>query len=282
MYNSSKRDIKGFVGEYLRLGLETNILDRDNIDTLYSRISGTKIKVDNSITGDAVVKFENDGYTIYINEEKCKNKGEYFIDEVIFHELSHLVNEVHRDLFEYKYSRIKDFEKQKSYIADGNDLVRYPTWGMILIDESIAQYTAQLLVNRKYGGNIYPEYFYETPLTDPKVYLKTIFADYPEAHKFADKFARTIYSGDSALFKLCKDSYRDTFIENMFIKYNFRENGMNDLYEILGYMGNILIADYASKGHFSFKGSEINKDKKMVLQSMSKALFKTDTIIEEN
>ena len=70
---------------------------------------------------------------------------------------------------------------------------------------------------------------------------------------------------------LAKLSMKPEGIDTIFSKYSESKDGAKKLYEILGYMGNVAIADYASKGHFVLPNSEINREKSNVLKSMQRA-----------
>lgn len=270
------------IREYFELGVKTGLFDINQIDDLYERVKDVEIKENNLLTGDAQAVVQNGKNVILINSERCRNKSDYFMDEVIFHELTHFINEIHRDIYINRTKKVLKFKNTYSYIASNNQLLKYPEWGAILLDESIAQKTAQIMVEEKYNRKIYKTEGYRTKLTEPQVVLMTDFADYPEYCKFATKFAQTVYGGENALNELCKSSFKGDCLDEIFEAYKCKKDGIKDLYEILGYMGNIAIADYASKGHFVVPNSEENRNKQNVLRSMATVNMKLDDLIKRN
>ena len=58
-------------------------------------------------------------------------------------------------------------------------------------------------------------------------------------------------------------------------------NGAENLYKILGYIGNIAIADYASKGHFILKNTENLRKKENVVKSYHCANDIIDSILSK-
>lgn len=279
--NIIKRKTRGVIAEYLILGREIGMFSDETIDNIYGRLNCVQIVEDNTIPGDAKATFENGSPVIIINRERCEKTGkEYFMDEVLFHELSHIANEVFRDFYVYQNSRIMSFYNKYSEYSENNDLTKYPFWGMILVDETICQYTAQKMVERKYG-DVYTEKFVKTTLTEPEMVLSTELADYMEAYKFVDLFSKTVYKDENPIFRLCKDAFNDNLMDNINYRYKKRENGMKELYEILGYMGNIGLAYYSKYHNFNIENTEINKDKKMVLKSMHTIMNKTNEIIKK-
>ena len=260
--------------EYIILGIKTGFFNSEVAETIVRRIREIEVREDNTIKGDARTIVEDNKQIILLNKDKCFSKGEYYGDEVIFHELSHFSNDIHRDLYVYRRSEIRDFSTNNKQLSEGNDLIRYPEWGMFLLDEVISQITAEEMVKEKYGSKvegIYGEEFITSKLTEPPVALYTKITDYKDCYSLADDFSKTIYHGEDAINRMCIDAYNNSLLDRIFSKYNSRENGKKELYELLGYMGNALIKIYEEKYEFTFEGSEPNKDKKLILTSMRRA-----------
>lgn len=238
-------DLNQKIREYVELGYSSGLFDKVDLKHIYSQIKDTTIIEDNSITGDAKAITRGGQKTIIINRERLAKKGDYYLDEVIFHELSHFINEIHKDLYVNEDHKIMEFKNTYAGFAKDNQLIKFPEWGAILLDESISQMMAQTMVEQKYGKGIYPPTFVQTKLTEPKVTLATQFSDYPEYEKFATKFAKTIV-GEEGLLGFAKLSVKPDFVDRIISEYSNKKDGMKTLYEELGYMGNIAIADYFS------------------------------------
>ncbi|MBR4830504.1 MAG: hypothetical protein IKZ96_01900 [Bacilli bacterium] len=270
--------------EYILLGMRTGFFDHKVAENIVSRIREIEVIEDNTIRGDARTTMDGGRQIILLNKDKCSSKGEYYGDEVIFHELSHFSNDIHRDLYVYRKSDIKEFSSANKSLSEGNPLVRFPEWGMFLLDEVISQITAEAMVKAKYGSEvdgIYKEELFMTEYTEPPVLLSTKITDYRDCYSLANDFSRTIYHGDDTITKMCIDAYNNSLLDRVFSKFGSRENGTKELYELLGYMGNILIKIYEEKYGFSFKGSEPNKDKKLILTSMRRAKDIANSIASE-
>jgi hypothetical protein len=216
---------------------------------------------------------------IRINKNRCENQGKHFLDEVIFHELTHFTNEIHQDLYGDGPHKIMAFKNKYADFSKNNQLVKYPEWGAILLDEAISQKVAQAMCEKKYGKGIYQRRGVRTKLLDETFLLYSDFADYPEYEKTANKFSKTIV-GREGLMGLAKLSMKKDAVDTIFSKYSSKKDGAKNLYEILGYMGNIAIADYASKGHFTVPNSEENRTKQNVLKSMQRADWIMEDVIE--
>lgn len=267
--------------EYVELGTELQLFRGNTISSTECRLRGTDIRVDNTIPGDARTKIDESGKPIIlVNTDKCLAHAEkHYLDEVLFHEFSHINNEVQRDLYVYRAHRIMGFKEDfKRFATDL--LVRYPEWGFILLDEIIAQYTAQQMTELKHGKGTYKPFdFVMTDITKTKYALGTKTTDYPECHKFADRFAKTVYDDENPMFELCKDAYDHNLLDNIFNRYKNIPNGVEELYHLLGYMGNIMLAIYEKKYGFRYgEASDFNTKPENVEQSMILALKMSDRL----
>jgi len=278
---NSHINLNSKIREYMEIGSEIGLFENADMREIYSKIKDVEIVEDNTLTGDAMADMRDEKNIIRINKKRCESQGKHFLDEVIFHELTHFTNEIHQDLYGDRPHKIMTFKKQKSNFSKNNQLVRYPEWGAILLDEAISQKVAQAMCERKYGKGIYPKKGFQSKLLDDRFILYSDFADYPEYERSANEFSKTIV-GKDGLMGLAKLSMKKHAIDTIFSKYLRKKDGAKNLYEILGYMGNIAIADYACKGHFTLPNSEENRTKQNVLESMQRAKWLIDAVIEQS
>jgi hypothetical protein len=272
-------DLNNKIQEYMEIGKEIGLFENADLKEIYSKIKDVEIVEDNTLTGDAMAEMVDGKNIIRINKNRCENQGKHFLDEVIFHELTHFTNEIHQDLYGDGPHKIMAFKNKYADFSKNNQLVKYPEWGAILLDEAISQKVAQAMCEKKYGKGIYQRRGVRTKLLDETFLLYSDFADYPEYEKTANKFSKTIV-GREGLMGLAKLSMKKDAVDTIFSKYSSKKDGAKNLYEILGYMGNIAIADYASKGHFTVPNSEENRTKQNVLKSMQRADWIMEDVIE--
>ena len=274
-------DLDNKIREYMEIGNEIGLFENVDLKEIYSKIKDVKIIEDNTITGNAKAEMGDGKNIIRINKKRCEAQGKHFLDEVIFHELTHFTNEIHQDLYGDRPHKIMLFKRKYSDFSRNNQLINYPEWGAILLDEAISQKVAQAMCEKKYGKGIYRRRGVRTKLLDETVLLYSDFAVYPEYEKLANIFSKTIV-GREGLMKLAKLSMKKNAVDTILSKYSSMKDGAKKLYEILGYMGNIAIADYASKGHFTVPNSEENRTKQNVLKSMQRAKWIMKDVIEQN
>ena len=268
--NSQSIYLNDKIHEYIQLGMEIGLFKKDELKDIYSQLQNVEIVEDNTLSGDAQAIIADGKNIIKINRKRCEGQAPYFLDEVLFHELSHFTNGIHQDLYGDKQHKIMTFKNKYADFSKDNPLVKYPEWGAILLDEAISQRVAQTMVEKKYGKGIYSKKGFYSKLIGKEFALVSEFADYPEYETLANQFAKTIV-GKEGLMGLAKLSMKPEGIDTIFSKYSESKDGAKKLYEILGYMGNVAIADYASKGHFVLPNSEINREKSNVLKSMQRA-----------
>lgn len=252
--------------EYIELGIKLGLFDDSNLKEIKSKLNNITIIKDYSLTGDAKAIIENRKNIIKINPQRYVGKEYYFIDEVLFHEFTHFTNEIHNDIYSSQNSQIMTFKNKYSQISGNDELAQYPEWGAILLDEAIAQKVAQTMVEAKYGKKIYTLKPHQSKIFDQSLWFYSTFADYPEYEKIAENFSRSVV-GNSGLLGFSKLSMSKKCLDTIFSKYAKKSKGAEKLYKTLGYMGNIAIADYASKGHFTLRNSENLRRKENVLKS---------------
>ena len=259
-------DINSKVDEYIKIVIELGLFNKENINEIKARLSNISLIEDNSLTGDAEVVIEDGKKIIKINPRKFIEKKEYFLDEVFFHEFTHFANEIHNDLYNSPKSMIMTFKNKYSKFMYDNELAKYPEWGGILLDEAIAQKVAQTMVEKKYEKKIYTLTPHRSKIYDKSVWFYSTFADYPEYEKVAENFSKVVV-GNEGLLGLARLSMSPTCLDTIFFNYSKQKGGARKLYQTLGYIGNIAIADYASKGHFVLKDSKNLRKKENVLKS---------------
>ena len=217
------------INEYISLGLKTGLFNHDQESTIKSRLSKAEVRIVDKETLPKVstISNSNGGRVIIINSNLC---GEKEADEEIYKIFSHMVNDVNRDLFVYSHSKFVELKERFRSDYIDKPLLRYPEWGGILLDNAISEYSSKLMMNEKYGLE-------GKELEDYSKNNEYVIANY---------FSKTLFSGKKPLYKLCKTAYNDIAVDTIYSKYSERENGLNDLYEILSYMGNIAL--YYHKG----------------------------------
>ena len=234
------------IDEYIMLGLQIDLFDSNQVDTIKSRLSGVEVRVVDKETLPKVSTISNSNgeKIIIINSNLCSMKE---ADEEIFKIFSQIINDVHRDLYVYGQSEFVLLKKKFRSDYLDKPLLRYPEWGGILLDNAISEYSSKLMTNKKYD-------------LDGKE-----IEDYTKTNEYvlANYFSKSLFSGKNSFLKLCKSAYNDVAVDTIYSKYSERENGLNDLYEILGYMGNVAL--YYHKG--IVPESTLNRETSNVLLS---------------
>jgi hypothetical protein len=274
-----KLNLKDKIRDFIRMGRLLGLIDESNIDLISSRLVNISIEEDCTLPGDAQL-IQNDGSTtLKINPNKLTNKPYYFLDEVIFHELTHAVSEVNIAIADFRDHNTGKITAYKDYVEDmrrrynynnPNRLAKYPEWGFLLLDEAIAQQTAQAMVECKYSKKIYNKEAKTSIIYPDNVYFYTTFADYPEYEKPANYFSQLVVGNDGIL-GMSNLAFRDKLLDKIYKTVDY-----NELYDILGYMGNIAIAEYAARGKFTLPNSEELRNKDNVSKSLRYVIDKTD------
>lgn len=225
--------------------------------------------------------------TIEINVPGCLVKGSWFLYETVFHELAHYESDIHQELYlsrDQKATYIKKILLKKMGLSYGEPLIREnplldaPNWGFILLDEVVAQMTAEMMVTKKFGPGIYPgrriissnsdkRKERQELLTDPELELETEINAYPEYYAFAEKFSKTLHIDSMAEF--CSKAMHPGFVDWMISQYEQKEEGLFTLYQILSYMGMIAKKDYhLKKAVTTLPSNDPAMDPKNVYQAM--------------
>ena len=236
------KDLLEKKNEFVTLGSDLELFEREIAPSIEFRLADLEMVIDSSIEEDAIIDYENGGSPrITINVKRCnKHNEEYYLDKVIFHKLAHIVNEIQRELHVYKDKRIDRFKDLYSGYADGNETIKNPDRGFKILDEVISEYTSRAMVYRKYFMELDCRDIMEpTKYANPMNPVFDREENYNTYYLLANKFAQTIYRANDPMFRLCKDSFNHSLLENIFSHYQQRDNGYRELYEILGGMGNI-------------------------------------------
>lgn len=252
------------IQEYINYGIGLGFFNTDNIERVIERLENIQFEVDNTIPGDAQTIPFRDGsgrFIIKQNEKRMYAKGKepYFADEVLFHEFTHATNGLYESWFQSLDSwnmkrKIQEFmsnsEKEEFEVYSEKPEFRQAGYGWGLLDDFVAQYVAQKMVEEKYKDKeIYKIKGENYKASEPPIAYMTDMADYPVYTPFARKFIEALY-GKREIERFCIESFDQNAVNNIIQVYSKRKGGLENLYKMLGYMGNIDFAENARLGHF--------------------------------
>lgn len=243
------------IQEYIGLGLRAGLFNKNNLERIVSRLERVNFSVDNNNPGDAQTEPIRDrnnprisyGLNVKMNERRTLNSGRYYFkDEVLFHELTHCINGIYENFMENLSLWLdldKMFENNFSVKSDAIESMandpnyRQKSYSWLVLDEFVAQYVAQLLVEIKYNKKIYVNESKLIRQSNPSINVNNNFADYHEFYDIVINFIKPIYGND--LNKFIADSLDSTVINKIFSYYKNEPSGFVKLYSLLGEMGNI-------------------------------------------
>ena len=243
------------IQEYIGLGLRAGLFNKNNLERIVSRLERVNFSVDNNNPGDAQTESIRDrnnprisyGLNVKMNERRTLNSGRYYFkDEVLFHELTHCINGIYENFMENLslwFDLDKMFENIFSVKSDAIESMandpnyRQKSYSWLVLDEFVAQYVAQLLVETKYNKKIYVNESKLIRQSNPSINVNNNFADYHEFYDIVINFIKPIYGND--LNKFIADSLDSTVINKIFSYYKNEPSGFVKLYSLLGEMGNI-------------------------------------------
>lgn len=269
--------VKEKIGEYLCLMQECGyIRDRKTLHIIHNKLNSLKIELIKNAPGNANIT----GDTLYICWENivanANKHGQYYFDEVLFHEFSHFINSFHDAIYGENRFDIGDCIQNKmspftnyELLVEGDELLynQDPYLGVIMLDEFIAQYIAQNLVKAKFKkmnkeekkqyvfDNELTDYqtrLYETNICEPPTQVITSFATYPEFDMFARNF---LMEYDFIPYEFALKSLNPNFLKE-FIN-SLDSKSAEKLYVDLCYLGIIKERCYILKG---FKEETDQKD----------------------
>ena len=243
------------IQEYIGLGLRAELFNKNNLERIVSRLERVNFSVDNNNPGDAQTEPIRDrnnprisyGLNVKMNERRTLNSGRYYFkDEVLFHELTHCINGIYENFMENLslwFDLDKMFENNFSVKSDAIESMandpnyRQKSYSWLVLDEFVAQYVAQLLVEIKYNKKIYVNESKLIRQSNPSINVNNNFADYHEFYDIVINFIKPIYGNE--LNKFIADSLDSTVINKIFSYYKNEPSGFVKLYSLLGEMGNI-------------------------------------------
>lgn len=250
-----RNDLNKLKQEFLELGLELGLIDKQKKSDVEYRLSRIGIDTDDTIPSAyvALTRLDDDIYTICINSKDSIYADEMLIDELVFAEIAHIVNDIHQDLYVYSRSELQSFieEQRKKYgyptseenlttdlkPSEQGNLHSWPVQGPTLLEECICQYISNIMVGKKYDTELNGKNYAVTGPLIPRYFVCDENSDYSLKLRAADIFSKTLYSGEDSMKKMCKDSLSDYFLDKMFAKYKTREGGEQTLFEIFSFMG---------------------------------------------
>lgn len=263
-----ERYVKVKINEYINLLRECGfVTDTQILNEMYEKLNLLVVERIYNAPGDAVIT-GNILKICWENIEKnMKIKGEYYIDEVLYHEFSHFLNSFHNAIYGEDRFIVSDYIQNKmslfttiELLEQGDELLynQDPCFGVILLDEFVAQSISQKMVEKKFemldenskrryvfDENLreYKDRIFITDICEPPMRIKTSLADYPEFDVFAKKFIKK-YGYDKEEF--INNSLQEDFLRN-FINL-FTGDTVDELYIDLCYLGLIQQRVYLLKG----------------------------------
>ena len=149
------------INEYIRL-LEENgfITDKNLLNEIYNKLYSLERVILDRAPGNAKIE---DGkiFICYKNiENGMRNMGNFYLDEVLFHEFSHVINSFYSvirnnefhilNYFQSKMDNSQNVSFENEYNNPNSLLYQQePIFGFLCLNEFIAQYIAQTLVSYK-------------------------------------------------------------------------------------------------------------------------------------
>ena len=218
-------------------------------------------------SGDAHVGIDKLEYCYERIVENMILHGTYYLDEVLFHEFTHLLNSFHQSIRGPKSFMISEAIEKKMgcftniELLEKSDCLLYnqdPCLGVILLDEYIAQSVAQFMVKQKYDLlnesnkrkyskdelNEFKSRTFTTNICIPPLRIFTSLADYPEFDVCASWFIKKYHLGSTM------DFVRNSFDVNYLKKIieNLDSQTAEEMYVDLCYLGLIKERVYINRG----------------------------------
>ena len=278
--NNGSRDsyinlIQSLIDEYYSYAVKLGYIDFSNRDKFNKYINGVTIRLDNSIGGDAVVN----GNVITINPRRTfrtdidLSSSEKNATEIIFHELSHVMNSFHDDYLEGENGLFDIFSEKfhslgrtkfglditrNSDERDSYNLDKYPIYAIRLLDEAVAQNVCEDLMACKYNYDRNKRF-------ESKLFLginyRTNYNCYGIFQEIVERFSQTL-AGINSFRDLCKLSFKEDAPYKIISEHIEKPYSFVCLYRELCLMGLILYAQYVREGHC--KSSAIMPDVRFV------------------
>lgn len=243
------------MNEFLQYGKELGYFSQSNASRVKERLQRVKFIQDNEIAGDTHTGVSDGITTISVCTDRTFSKDDWFIDEVIFHELTHSISGLYENEFETYYSwfidkNIKKFmteqEKQEFEIYSKEKPFQYSAgYGVALLDDFVAQYMSQSMVEKKYEKDekykdgIYKRQPYKRNYCPDFIFYSS-FNDYPIYERYGRMFVEALY-GKEDIGRFCMEAMQSNIVDNIITAYQQRKGGIESLYKILSGLGTIFI-----------------------------------------
>jgi len=244
-----------YIREYVQYGIQLGYFNNNNeIQDCIERIRKYKVIFNSSLEGDAKV----DGYILYINPKRTF-KSDEFASEVLFHEFTHMNSRLNDDIKKrgnglfsiFASSFHKSMKNQFNIIINKdeseneNNLDNYGQNGMRLLDEAVAQFVSEDMLDYKFNRRRVKQKKYCSYIGD---YYNTSFNFYGIFEELTDKFSKTL-SGINGLKDFSKAALKDGIVEKIIREHTENAYTYEALYNEFTRLGIILFAEYYSQGH---------------------------------
>lgn len=242
------------IQEYIKHCVELGVINNENMGYMLDRLSRTKIvMVENAPYGGRTYS-KNEDIIVEICykklEEEAREFGrniEEYIDENIFHELTH-ASSLDENEIQEKIRQIVEEPNVFPYILER---------GYEIINEYIAQSLAQKMVAAKYEKTYTKEhkkfvYNENGFLPENESFSYEYDSDlfwYGELEEFAMKFIESVY-GTRDANSLYVDHFNGSVIDKAIKNYSHKKDGIHNLYRLFGNMSNIVVGDYYQQGYY--------------------------------
>lgn len=243
-----------YVKEYVQYGITLGYFNNNEIYDCIKRIRKYKVVFISSLEGDAKV----DGYTLYINPKRTFISDEY-ASEVLFHEFTHINSRLNDDikkrengLFSIFVSSFHKSMKNQFNITinkdesdNENNLDNYGQNGVRLLDEAVAQFVSEDMLDYKFNRRRIKQKKYCSYIGE---YYNTNFNYYGIFEEIADKFSKTL-AGINGLKDFSKAALKDGIVKKVIKEHTENSYAYEALYNEFTRLGILLFAEYYSNGH---------------------------------
>ena len=284
------------IKEFLKYGQECGFFNQNNAKRVKERLQRIAFVQNNEIPGDAHTGMNSGTTTITINMNRTFFKEDWFADEVLFHELIHSVSGLYENEFETYYSwyidkniqkYMTEQEKEEFKVYSKEKPFEYAAgYGVALLDDFVAQYMAQKIVEKKYENDSrYKDGIYKRKLQNKRNYMPEYsfyseFNDYPIYEEFGKRFVKALYGKDD-IQRFCIESMNPDIVDNIILNYKNRKGGIESIYKLFTYLGTVNFAENVALNHYS-KGT-LTQDPNKVTQNpseMKKIIGRLDVLLK--
>lgn len=253
--------LKPEIQEYIQYLLNIRLINTTNKEKILDKLSRTKIKPVTNKTFGGETKHSGNDIIVSICEDRIALESKEFVrdfqqslGENIFHELIHASSILDDEIEQKLTTTFSNFTDENNAFPFVN------THGYTIINEYIAQSIAQRLVAEKYKDpNLFPnrhckftfnENGYAPEGSSFSYEYDSSLNFYGEIEEFALKFVESVY-GKRDIEKLYFNHFNGNFIDVASDEFRKRKNGMENLYQMFGYMSNIIASVYYQQGYLN-------------------------------